>query len=214
MSLTEQKYKAKSKKYFDKQSSDYEQTWDGKYCRQMYASILEKISSYQFSSLLDVGCGPGSLLAMIIKDYPDIDAFGIDLSEKMTAQAKMLLGPDICLHTGDVDSMPWPDNTFDLLVCSGSFHHYPNPQQSLHEMQRVLRPDGRLVIADPWWSRNIRKVINYYLQSPFNLSGDVWIYSRQEMGELLVKSGFHLIEWDLINRTYYIVTAVKRSNWS
>ncbi|NLB52451.1 MAG: methyltransferase domain-containing protein [Syntrophomonadaceae bacterium] len=208
MNLTEQNLKTKSRKYFDKQAVRYDQSWDGKYCRQMYASVFEKIrSSYPFFSLLDVGCGSGTLLAMIKKEFPDIQAAGIDLSEKMIAQAKMLLGSDILLQAGDVDQMPWPDNTFDLLVCNASFHHYPDPQRSLQEMQRVLKPQGRLVMADPWWSDKVRRIINYYLKSPFNASGDVYIYSRQEIENLLAHAEFHSVEWNLIDRTYYILTA-------
>ena len=209
MNLTEQNYKKKSRRHFNKQAAIYSQTWDGKYCRQMYDTVLVKISQFPFKSLLDVGCGSGTMLAMLKKEYPALEPFGIDLSDQMIVQAKMHLDPDIQLQTGDVESMPWPDNKFDLLVCNASFHHYPNPIKSLTEMYRVLKSEGRLVIADPWWPGKIRQAINYYLTSPLNHSGDVRIYSQQEMANLLAAAGFRSIDWELINRTYYIVTAVK-----
>jgi len=209
MNLTEKNYKKKSKRHFNKQAAIYAQTWDGQYCRQMYDTVLAKIRQYPFISLLDVGCGSGAMLTMLKKEYPAIEAFGIDLSDQMIVQAKMHLDPDIELQTGDVESMPWPDNKFDLLVCNASFHHYPNPIESLTEMYRVLKSGGRLVIADPWWPGKIRQAINYYLKSPFNQSGDVRIYSQQEMAQLLAAAGFRSIDWELITRTYYIVTAAK-----
>jgi len=208
MSLTDQTYKTRSKKYFDKQAARYDKSWDGKYCHQMYATLMDKMSCFSFLSVLDVGCGSGTLLAMIKQEYPDIQAAGIDLSENMIVQAKMLLGSDIPVQAGDVDNIPWPDNSFDLLVCNASFHHYPDPQRSLQEMNRVLKPQGRLLMGEPWWSKNDRRVINYYLQSPFNASGDVYIYSRNEIEQLLSKSKFRPLEWDLINRTFYVLTAV------
>lgn len=208
MGLAEQKLKNKSRKHFDRLAHKYDQSWDGKYCQQMYASILEKIRPFPFLSVLDIGCGWGSMLAIIKEEYPHIAAAGLDLSEKMVDQAQMLLGADVVLRTGDVEDIPWPDDSFDLLLCNSSFHHYPDPQKSLQEMQRVLKPQGRLLIGEPWWSRNIRKIINFYLQTPFNLSGDVYIYSRQEMEELLAGANFRPLDWDLIDGTYYIITAI------
>ena len=88
---------------------------------------------FPFLSVLDIGCGWGSMLAIIKEEYPHIEAAGLDLSEKMVGQAQMLLGADVVLRTGDVEDMPWPDDSFDLLLCNSSFHHYPDPQKSLQE---------------------------------------------------------------------------------
>ena len=208
MSLNEEEYRLRSKKHFNKQAAKYDHTWDGRYCLKMYPMVLEKINSYLFSSILDVGCGSGRLLELLISKYPNIEAFGIDLSENMIAQAKNNLHSNVQLVTGDVEDMPWPDNVFDLMICNGSFHHYPNPQKSLQEMQRVLKSNGQLLIADPWWPDRIRNVINYYLKSPLNASGDVWIYSQQDIKQLFAKTSFRSIQWELIDKTYFIVTAI------
>ncbi len=207
MNSTKQSYKEKSIKHFNKQAAIYSQTWDGKYCRKMYDGVLEKIRQIPFVSLLDVGCGTGAMLTMIKKEYPDMEAFGIDLSEQMIVQARKYNNHGLYLQIGDVENIPWPDNEFDLLTCNASFHHFPDPMQSLNEMNRVLKAKGRLVIADPWWPGKVRQGINYYLKSPFNLSGDVRIYSQHEMEKLLDAAGFRSIEWELIDRTYYIITA-------
>jgi ubiquinone/menaquinone biosynthesis C-methylase UbiE len=208
MNHKENSYKKKSRKYFDRQAANYAKTWDGRYCSSMYEGVMEKIRQHPFMSVLDVGCGTGTMLALLVKEYPDIQACGIDLSEKMVAQAASLLGSNVQSLVGDADNMSLPDNSFDLLTCNASFHHYPHPLKVLAEMQRILKPNGRLVIADPWWSKNKRLVINYYLNSPFNFGGDVRIYSKQEMHQLLSESGFHSIEWELVAKTYSIVTAV------
>lgn len=40
------------------------------------------------------------------------------------------------------------DNSFDVIICSNSFHHYPNPQRFFDSAKRVLRPEGRLILQD------------------------------------------------------------------
>jgi ubiquinone/menaquinone biosynthesis C-methylase UbiE len=72
---------------------------------------------------------------------------------------------DFALHLvqGDSERLPFGDNSFDLVTCSHSFHHYPKQAQVVEEMHRVLRPDGRLMIIDGdrdrWWGRLIFDVI-------------------------------------------------------
>lgn len=201
------KYKAKSKSNFDKKAEDYFNTWDGKYSELMYAGVMEKINKFSFYSILDVGCGPGVMLSRIIKQNGNIQACGIDFSAKMLEKAAELLQDKAQLVLGDADCLLWNDNTFDLVICNSSFHHYPEPLTVLMEMRRVLKPDGRLIIADPWWSAPKRFFINLYLKSPLNLEGDVKIYSEQEFKLLLMKSGFESVEWEKVIGKYCIVSA-------
>jgi len=52
------------------------------------------------------------------------------------------------IRLGNAESLPWSDGSFDYVFCVDSFHHYPNPQQALGEFHRVLRPSGRLIMAE------------------------------------------------------------------
>lgn len=201
-------YKELNKKRFDKLAANYDKSSDGRFCRSMYESVMGKISQYSFMSILDVGCGTGKMLELLVKKYADVQACGIDLSEKMVSTAADILGSNGQLVVGDAGEIPWPDNSFDLLLCNASFHHYPKPLKSLAEAKRVLKPRGRLIIADPWWPKNKRMIINKYLKSPLNLGGDIRIYSEQEMYQLLSESGFQSIEWELVAEKYFIATAV------
>ncbi len=49
---------------------------------------------------------------------------------------------------GDCENLPFDKNTFDAIICSNSFHHYPNPQKFFDSVKRVLRPGGRLILQD------------------------------------------------------------------
>jgi ubiquinone/menaquinone biosynthesis C-methylase UbiE len=201
-------YKEKSKKYFDNQSINYYDTFDGKYCSSMYEGVKNKMQMQPFKSILDVGCGTGAILSMAINEYKDVQACGIDLSEKMLKKAAEVLGQDVELIAGDSDNLPWKDEMFDLVVCNASFHHFPEPLKVLKEIRRVLKLSGRLIIADPWWSNPKRYLINLFLDSPFNFLGDVRIYSEQEARNLLTKCGFKFVEWEIIANKYSITSAV------
>jgi ubiquinone/menaquinone biosynthesis C-methylase UbiE len=200
-------YKQKTKKYFNKISANYYDTWDGKYSLSMYEGVLNKIHKQPFKSILDVGCGTGAILSTVISEYKDIQACGIDLSEKMLEKAVELLGKNVKLVVGDSDSLPWDDDSFDLVICNASFHHYPEPLKVLMEMRRILKSNGRLIIADPWWSNPKRFLINIFLDSPFNVGGDVRIYAEQEICKLLAECEFKLIEWETHAKKYSIATA-------
>lgn len=201
------KYKQRSKNNFDRKAADYFNTVDGRYSLLMYGEVIEKINAHPFNSILDVGCGTGVMMARILNHHGHAFACGIDLSEKMIEQAEESLKGNAELVTGDSDNLPWLDDSFDTLVCNCSFHHFPEPIKVLLEMKRVLKPQGRIILADPWWSGIIRHVINLYLRSPFNLAGDYRIYSEKEIVEILNRCGFKRIKWHNPIGKYYILTA-------
>jgi len=78
---------------------------------------------------------------------------GLDYSPAMCrmANAKNSLaninGP-LSFVSADSEHLPFHDGSFDVVTCSNSFHHYPHQQAVIHEMRRVLRPGGRLMLID------------------------------------------------------------------
>ena len=151
--------KEKSKMLFNKKSKDFYKTPEGIFSRTMYSALIQRLNEKTFESLLDVGCGTGNVLALI-KDKFNVKVSGIDLSEGMIKKSRELLGENVDLKVGDSEILPWVDDTFDVIICNASFHHYPNPVAVLKEMRRVLKPDGRVIIADPWMPNPIRYFVN------------------------------------------------------
>ena len=203
-------YKRKSKIYFDKRAEDFLNTWDGRFCLLMYEEVMQRIRAQPFRSILDIGCGTGAVLTQVLDEFTDIRACGVDLSQKMIEKAAGILGPGVQLVVGDADDLPWKNNPFDLVVCNSSFHHFPEPIRVLNEINRVLKPGGRVIIADPWWSRPKRFFINLFLNSPFNYLGDVRIYSEVETREMLDRCRFSSISWELIDKRFFIAVALAK----
>lgn len=105
-------------------------------------------------SILDVGCGTGSL-AILAKQRlgPESAIYGIDASPEMIARANKKAKnahTDITFHEGLVQKLPFPDSSFDVAFTTVMLHHLPQKprQECLQEIRRVLKTNGRLVIVD------------------------------------------------------------------
>lgn len=77
-------------------------------------------------------------------------AVGVDLSPAMVDQARLLARnlPRAELYRADAEHLPFADGEFTAVLCSTSFHHYPDPRRAVAEMARVLASGGRVVLAD------------------------------------------------------------------
>ena len=104
--------------------------------------------------ILEVGCGPGHLSIRLAREY-GLDVTGLDLDPAMIERARANADsagdaderrPSFLV--GDVASMPFPDESFDLVVSTMSMHHWADPTAGLTEIDRVLRPGGRALVWD------------------------------------------------------------------
>lgn len=118
--------------------------------RLLVANTLSRMHVH--GSLVDVGCGPGYLLAVIGRRFPSLRLIGVDLSKEILSAASRNLstiaGERLELLEGDSECLPLPQNSVDYLVSTLSLHHWPEPQKAFREFQRVLRPGGMLLVFD------------------------------------------------------------------
>ena len=141
--------------------------WAGSYDRSIlnhflfrpsYFMFLEEISRWHHRHrrpfrLLDIGCGTGSLAGLLADSVLPVKVTGLDYSPAMCerAHAKAVQNDhlhDIGFVAGDSERLPFADGSFDIITCSNSFHHYPHQQEVVHEMKRLLKPGGRLMLID------------------------------------------------------------------
>jgi ubiquinone/menaquinone biosynthesis C-methylase UbiE len=99
---------------------------------------------------LDVACGPGLLVCAFAERVAH--ATGIDLTSAMLAEARAEQSrrrlSNLSWHIGDATRLPYDAATFSIVSSRFAFHHMPDPRPALREMVRVLRPGGRIVVAD------------------------------------------------------------------
>ncbi len=200
-------YKNLSKSAFNVQANTYDVDKNGKHARGQYKYVLNELQQLDFQKILDVGCGTGEILKSITERYSFAQLYGLDISEEMLKQANDKLKGTATLILGDAENITLETNSFDLLLCTDSFHHYPNPQQAISEFYRVLKHGKFLLIADYWKPFPIRQIMNLFIS--YSNEGDVKIYSKKEIIEFLKQGGFQEIIYKKIQNSGYLVTAKK-----
>ena len=98
-------------------------------------------------SILEIGFGPGLAIHQIAQAATNGFVGGIDQSSVMLKQATKrnqagIEAGRVELKQASVMRIPYPDNTFDKVLTVNTLHHWPDRQEGLQEVQRVLKPDG------------------------------------------------------------------------
>lgn len=150
MPKSPEQLKQLSIKEFTEAAQVYESGHAGIYeiCKDDYPQMLEELKREPFEDVLDVGCGTGAVLELLNGEYPNKRLVGLDLTPGMidVARAKQL--DNVRFVVGDAEALPFGSQSFDAVLCSNSFHHYPHPEKFFSEAVRVLRPGGRLILRD------------------------------------------------------------------
>ncbi|MCL1898015.1 MAG: class I SAM-dependent methyltransferase [Micrococcales bacterium] len=142
---------------FDKRAATYDNA-PGSASNRFYSLLLAQVELEQGAAVLDVGCGTGTILSHMAERCT-IDGYGLDASKSMVEQAKRKC-PDMDIRVGLSDKMPFEDATFDTVTACLAYHHFADQEAFASEAARVLKPGGRLHIADPRLPAVPRKMIN------------------------------------------------------
>jgi ubiquinone/menaquinone biosynthesis C-methylase UbiE len=117
------------------------------------ATLLEQAAVSPGHRVLDIGCGTGSLLVLIKRQYPDVEVIGLDPDPGALLRAKRKgrrAALSIHLDQGFADELPYPDGSFDRVFSSFMFHHLQaaDKEKTLREVRRVLKPGAVLHLLD------------------------------------------------------------------
>lgn len=198
--MTPEEYKQLSIKEFTKAAEIYDTGHAGIYemCKDDYPPMLAELERDPFNDVLDVGCGTGPVIELLCEKYPEKRFVGLDLTPVMieAAQAKGL--PNAEFVVGDAENLPFADESFDALLCSNSFHHYPNPGMFLREARRVLRPGGKLILRDYTSSDFVVWLMNTFELPLARLvgHGDVRILKASEFRELTAAASLSIEKFE------------------
>jgi ubiquinone/menaquinone biosynthesis C-methylase UbiE len=149
-------------------------------------------------NVLDVGCGTGGVtIPAKLRVGKNGGVAGIDPAPEMIAVARRKAnqaGLEIDFRVGVIESLPFPNGTFDAVTSSLMMHHLPDHVQvkGLAEIWRVLKPGGRLLIAD--MMRPSPSFLKRFFTSLVLHHGHGSQFGIEDLPELLQEAGFEEIE--------------------
>ncbi len=115
-------------------------------------------------AFLDAGCGDGRYLAALpsLGPLPELIA-GVDIADSIlatAAAAAAATGVRVKLARANLESLPFADGAFDLVLCAQVIEHLLDPAAGLQELRRVLAPGGTLVISTDHRGNRVSKLLN------------------------------------------------------
>ena len=159
-------------------------------------------------SLLDVGCGVGTITVDLASWLPNGSVVGIDLPRDLIAGLQTEHGAgNLRFEQGDVYALAFGDNTFDVVYAHQVLQHLSDPVAALHEMRRVLKPGGLLAVRDSDYGG--------FVWSPPDPTLDEWMHAyhlvtRRNGAE--ADAGRLLHQW--VHRAGFTDLAVSSSTWT
>ncbi|AEM22774.1 putative methyltransferase type 11 [Brachyspira intermedia PWS/A] len=203
-------YEKLSKEHFNKQASIYDKKdtiYYSKYGKISCNYVSEYLKNIDYNKLLDIGSGTGYLINML-KDKEMAEFYGLDLSEEMIkiAKSKKIKNAEFIL--GSANKLPFDDDTFDIVTCIQSFHHYPYPNEAMREAYRVLKKGGLYILSDTGVG-GIAAWIDNHILFKIMKSGDCHTENKEGISKLMIKNGFEVIDKKQIKGFIYSVVGKK-----
>ena len=166
---------------------------------------LSHIDLHAGDTVLDIGCGGGNTLARMAERVTEGHLVGIDYAETSVEASRAFNAPLIeagrmeILH-GSVEHLPFADEHFDAVVTVESFYFWPNPEECLKEVTRVIKKGGTFLLLAEIYGRDdlpesIReKIAGYALTNP----------TPEEFERLFRAAGFAVVETHFKEGEYWI----------
>jgi len=160
---------------------------------------FNKFDLDQDGLMLDVGCGEGRHIFGVMQNYPDIKCIGLDMDKDSLNKAEegyeyfeSISNAGVDFLKGSAYSLPFPNNSFDLVVCSEVLEHLHEYNDAVREIHRVLKPGGKFYASVPAsWPEKICWILSKdYQNQP---GGHLRIFNQRKLVSEIKNSGFKFL---------------------
>jgi ubiquinone/menaquinone biosynthesis C-methylase UbiE len=136
--------------------------------------IKKVVPHIEGKKILEISFGSGYLMTQYSANN-NYEIVGVDYNEKMveiTRKKLTSINTNINLIQGNVEDLPFSDNTFDTIINTMAFTGYPDGDKALSEMKRVLKTEGKLLLVDFDYPEN-KNIFGYYFVRLWESFGDI-----------------------------------------
>jgi ubiquinone/menaquinone biosynthesis C-methylase UbiE len=176
--------------------------------RRLMAAFMDRLDASlpteAPATILEVGVGEGEVADRVSQRFPDAFVTGIDLPDESLAEHWS--NRRLAASFADIVALPYPDDTFDLVLAIEVLEHVPNPMGALRELARVARRDLVLSVPrEPLW-RVANMARGKYWRDLGNTPGHIQHWSRDAFSRLV---GVHLDVVDVHSPTPWTMVAAR-----
>lgn len=155
--------------------------------------LLDLVSGSEYRTILDIGTGTGYLAFPLAEKFPNACVCGIDIAEgiveKNNAAVREKGISNLSFQVFDGLNIPFSVESVDLIVTRYAFHHFPNAENAVLQMNKILQKGGAVLVSDPMRNENDEnRVIDQFMK--VKKDGHIRFYSSGELEGLFVGNGF------------------------
>jgi ubiquinone/menaquinone biosynthesis C-methylase UbiE len=174
---------------YDRLAPIYDRRWQN-YINKSLSFLVNFADIDTSATILDLACGTGELAKLLLEKNPQQQITGVDISESMLeiARNKLKTYPNVSLYCASVKFLPFDNDSFDLVTCANAFHYFENPELTLIEIKRVLKPKGEIIILDwcrDYWVLKLCDLVFRLIDPAYQRC-----YSQNKLERLLNAAGF------------------------
>jgi len=153
-------------------------------------AVDEAVAEVRPASVLDAGCGEGTVTARVARRLPRATVVGLDVGDpRLVAEWDARAGENLAFHSGSAYSLPYPDGAFELVCALEVLEHLERPADGLDELARVS--SRALVLSvprEPLW-RALNVASGRYVRALGNTPGHVNHWSRPDFVRFAARAG-------------------------
>jgi ubiquinone/menaquinone biosynthesis C-methylase UbiE len=163
---------------------------------------LTKYSLNESGTMLDVGCGEGRHIFGIMQNYPEMKCIGLDMDDDSLVKAEegyeffeSISNVGAEFLKGSAYSLPFQNNSLDLIVCSEVLEHLHDYNDAVKEIHRVLKPGGKFYASVPasWPEKICWALSKDYQNQP---GGHLRIFNQSKLVSEISEAGFKFLSTD------------------
>ena len=171
-------------------------------------SMQKYIAGLQLPQAIEYGPGSGIYLPELAKHCVQVTGADVELAYLLGIQPLTEQIENLKLVVDDIQNSQFPDQSFDLILCSEVLEHVPNPEAALKTLYRILRPGGIAIVTTPQryslmelcckvaFLPVIIQLVRCIYREPILETGHISLRSYSELSAMIANRGFQVIEHD------------------